>query len=172
MIIKAWHGTLAQQGEFEDFSKHEGFISFCTERDWAREHAAPEHLGWINSSKLFEVTLNVRKILDFRLIEHSNLIKSYLNSINFTHFSEDRLDYWVNTRGAYQCIEHIPLLEENGFDAAYTCEGGWLNIHTPYKELIEIHKIYTKDPGKLTETLESGVRKTPICGDFGGYGIN
>lgn len=142
--MKAWHGTLKR---FDSFTDRQGFVSFATEPDGGRVYAAPDGLGWQRESRLFEVSLSAKNILDYRLIDHVNLISDYLSDIGFSHFRKAEWHYWIHVRGSYQCLEHEGLLKRHGFDGVYTEEWGWLNVHILDAALIEITSIYDDDPG-------------------------
>jgi hypothetical protein len=149
--MKAWHGTLSAQGDFSEIEPDSrGLMSFCLERDGARIYSLQSGEGWAQGSKLFEVELSCSRPLDYRIQSHSELALEYLESIEFTHFQcKEEWPYWVGVRGAYQCLEHRELLLKHDFDAVYTNEGGWQNIHLVNAHDVEIKRVYDKDPGSL-----------------------
>ena len=142
--MKAWHGTLKR---FDSFTPRQGFVSFATEPDGGRIYAAPDGLGWRKESRLFEVRLSVKNLLDYRRIDHVHLITDYLSDIRFSHFPKAEWHHCIHVRGSYQCLEHEDLLKRHGFDGVYTEEWGWLNVHILDVSCIEIVTIYDDDPG-------------------------
>jgi hypothetical protein len=153
--MKAWHGTLSPNGVFKEFDTSDGFTSFALEPDGGRIYSLQALVGWVASSRLFEVEIDTKNILDFRRPEHVKIVVGYLHRTRFKHYRDSNTwEYWISDRGAYQCLEHEELLVQNGFDSVLTSESGWLNIHILQKSMVTVRRIHKTDPGDFGQLGE------------------
>ncbi len=153
--MRAWHGTLSPNGKFKRFKQQPGFSSFATEPDGGRIYALPWSNEWLPSSRLFEVELDVRNPLDHLRPDHLELVFRYLEEIGFEFIQRRDWSHAIGIRGAFQALERQDLLLRYGFDAVYTNEWGWRNIHVMDASKVTVTKIYDSDPGQFGQLGES-----------------